>query len=187
MPATENRRVEPLTWGGGAATFEAFLEPTCPFSGRAFPKLFQLLQQVGEERLTLKLRLHSQPWHMYSGVICRAIVAASTLPGGKEDAKRVMAAVFAHREEFEFVHHAGGPNMDCTPNDILKRIAQYSGIDVAAPFAFPTLDKEVRWHTRYARQNGIHASPSFIVNGIVHSDLGSGDEISRWQDALGLG
>jgi hypothetical protein len=92
-----------------------FLEPTCPFSVKAFGKLDDLLGQAGEDRITIKLRLQSQPWHMYSGVIVRCILAASTLEGGKAAAKSVMAAVAAHREEFEFDHHCGGPNLDATP------------------------------------------------------------------------
>ena len=55
---------------------------------------------------------------MYSGVIVRCILAASTLEGGKTAAKSVMAAVAAHREGFEFDRHCSGPNLDATPNDI---------------------------------------------------------------------
>jgi hypothetical protein len=54
-----------------------FLEPTCPFSVKAFGKLEDLLDQGGEDRITIKVRLQSQPWHMYSGVIVRCILAAS--------------------------------------------------------------------------------------------------------------
>ena len=113
---------DPLVWGHGPCVLEAFLEPTCPFSVRAFGKLDALLEQVGEDRLTIKLRLQSQPWHMYSGVIVRCILAASTLASGKAAAKSVMAAVAAHREEFEFDRHCGGPNLDTTPNAIIRRI-----------------------------------------------------------------
>jgi hypothetical protein len=42
-----------------------------------------------------------------------------------------MAAVAAHREEFEFDHHCGGPNLDATPNDIIERIERYSGVKLA--------------------------------------------------------
>jgi hypothetical protein len=77
-----------------------FLEPTCPFSVKAFGKLDDLLGQGGQDRITVKLRLQSQPWHMYSGVIVRCILAASTLESGKTAAKSVMAALAAHREEF---------------------------------------------------------------------------------------
>jgi protein-disulfide isomerase len=187
MATGANWLADPLVWGKGPFVFEAFLEPTCPFSARSFPKLFQLLNLAGEDRLTMKVRLHSQPWHMFSGIVCRAIIAASTLPGGKDSARKVLEGVYAHRDEFEFIDHAGGPNMDHTPNDILKRIAEVSGIDVSHAFATPGLDREIKWHTRYARQNGIHVSPSFMVNGIVRAELGSGDDLSKWQQALGLG
>jgi hypothetical protein len=88
-------RADPLVWGHGPRIFEVFLEPTCPFSVKAFGKLDDLLDQAGEERITIKVRLQSQPWHMYSGVIVRCILAASTLEGGKTAAKSVMAAVAA--------------------------------------------------------------------------------------------
>src|SRR6185437_281760 len=100
--------------------------PTCPFSVRAFGKFDDLLGQAGAHRITIKLRLQSQPWHMYSGVIVRCILAASTLESGKTAAQSVMAAVAAHREKFEFEHHCGGPNLDETPNDIIGRIERYS-------------------------------------------------------------
>src|ERR1700755_2488396 len=107
-----------LSWGHGPRVFEMFLEPTCPFSVRAFGKIDETLALAGEDRITVKIRLQSQPWHLYSGVVVRCILAASTLKGGKEAAKSVMAAVAAHREEFEFDHHSRGPNMHATPNDI---------------------------------------------------------------------
>ena len=90
-------RADPLEWGNGPCSFEVFLEPTCPFSVRTFGKLDDLLGQAGEDRITIRLRLQSQPWHMYSGVIVRCILAASTLEAGKAAAKSVMAAVAAHR------------------------------------------------------------------------------------------
>ena len=173
-------QADPLTWGTGPRVLEVFLEPTCPYSMRAFGKLDALLEQAGADHITIKIRLQSQPWHLYSGVITRAIVAASTLPGGKETAKKVMAAVGAHREEFEFDHHCGGPNLDTTPNQILERMEAYSGVPLKAAFAIPDLDREVKWHCKYARQNGIHVSPTFLVDGLVQADMSSGDEVSAW-------
>jgi len=110
-----------------------FLEPTCPFSVKAFGKLDDILAQTGEDRVTVKLHLQSQPWHMYSGVIVRCILAASTLESGKEAAKSVMAAAATHREEFEFDRHCSGPNLDATSNDIISRIERYSNVKVDEP------------------------------------------------------
>jgi hypothetical protein len=161
-----------------------FLEPTCPFSVRAFGKLDDLLVQAGEDRLTVKIRLQSQPWHMYSGVIVRCVLAASTLRGGKDTAKTILTAIAAHREEFEFTKHCSGPNMASTPNDIIARIERYSGIRVAEAFAIPDLDREIKWHCKYARQNGIHVSPTFMIDGLVRPDVSSGDAVSDWVSRL---
>jgi hypothetical protein len=177
-------RADPLVWGHGPRVFEVFLEPTCPFSVRAFGKLDDLLAQAGEDRITIKIRLQSQPWHMYSGLIVRCILAASTLAGGKEAAKSVMAAVAAHREEFEFERHCRGPNLDATPNDIIARIEGYSGVNVAEAFAIPELDREIKSHCKYARQNGIHVSPTFMIDGLVQADMRSGDAIADWASRL---
>jgi hypothetical protein len=177
-------RADPLVWGHGPHVFEAFLEPTCPFSVRAFGKLDDLRALAGDERITIKIRLQSQPWHMYSGVIVRCILAASTLEGGKETAKAVMAAVAAHREEFEFEHHCRGPNLAATPNDIIARIEDYSGVKLAEAFAIPNLDREIKWHCKYARQNGIHVSPTFMIDGLVHAEIGSGDAVADWASRL---
>ncbi len=164
--------------------FEVFLEPTCPFSVKAFGKLDDLLSQAGDDRITIKLRLQSQPWHMYSGVIVRCILAASTLEGGKAAAKSVMAAVASRREEFEFTRHCRGPNMDATPNDIIARIERYSGVKLAEAFAIHDLDREIKWHCKYARQNGIHVSPTFMIDGLVQADISSGDSVADWASRL---
>ena len=177
-------RADPLVWGHGPRIFEMFLEPTCPFSAKALGKLDDVLGEAGEDRVAVKIRLHSQPWHMYSGVIVRAILAASTLESGKEAAKSVMAAVAAHREEFEFERHCGGANMAATPNDIIARIERYSGVEIADAFAIPDLDREVKWHCKYARQNGIHVSPSFMIDGLVQADMSSGDAVADWVSRL---
>ena len=177
-------RADPLVWGHGPRTFEMFLEPTCPFSARAFGKLDALLAQAGEDRITIKLRLHSQPWHMYSGVVTRCVVAASTTEAGKEAAKSVLAAVAAHREEFEFERHCRGANMDATPKDIIARLESHSGVQLQEAFAIPDLEREIKWHCRYARQNGIHVSPTFMIDGLVQADMGSGDAVADWAARL---
>jgi len=174
-----------LSWGQGPRSFEVFLEPTCPFSVKTFNKLDDLLAQAGPERITLKIRLQSQPWHLFSGVVVRCVLAAATLEGGKESAKAVLAAVAAHREEFEFQDHATGPNRDATPNDIIARLEGYTGLALAEAFAQPDLQQAIKWHCKYARQNGIHVSPTFMIDGLVQPDISSGDAVADWVARLG--
>lgn len=173
-------RVDPLVWGHGPRVFEIFIEPTCPYSVRAFNKLDELLAGAGEDRITLKIRMQSQPWHLFSGVIVRCVFAAATLPEGKAAAKAVLAAVGAHREEFEFEHHATGPNRDATPNDIVRRIEGYTGLKLMDAFNLTGLDKAMKWDSRYARQNGIHFSPTFMIDSIIRPDMSSGDAVADW-------
>ena len=177
-------RAEPLTWGRGPREFEMFLEPTCPYSAKAFLKLDETLAAAGPDKISIKIRLQSQPWHMYSGVIVRCVLAASTLPAGKEAAKAVLGAVATHREEFEFTRHCSGPNMDATPNDIIARLENYCGLRLVDAFAIPNLDREIKWHSKYARQNGIHVSPTFMIDGLVQPDMSSGDAVADWAARL---
>ncbi len=173
-------RADPLSWGHGPRVFEMFLEPTCPFSNRALGKIEETLALAGEDRITLKIRLQSQPWHLYSGVLTRCVLAASTLPEGKTAARRVLDAIAAHRDEFEFEQHAYGANMDATPRQIVARLEGYGGVKLAEAFAIPDLDREIKWHCKYSRQNGIHVSPTFMIDGLVQNDMGSGDAVSAW-------
>ncbi|MHB0775998.1 DsbA family protein [Halomonas sp. WWR20] len=171
---------DPLVWGEGPRLFEVFLEPTCPFSVKTFNKLDDFLTQAGPSNVRMQIWLNSQPWHLFSPIVTRAIVAASTLDGGKETAKKVMAAVAAHREEFVFENHSIGPNRNATPNDILKCLEDYSGVALTSAFEIPDLDSAVKRHAKYARQNGIHTTPTFMVDGLVDPGMGSGDEVSEW-------
>ncbi|MFK5733886.1 thioredoxin [Pseudomonas urmiensis] len=175
-----------LSWGRGSRILEVFLEPTCPFSVKAFNKFDQLLSEAGEDNLTLKIRLQSQPWHLFSGVIVRCILAAATLPDGKASAKAVLNAVAQHRELFEFEHHATGPNRDATPNDIIRRIEQYSGLALMKAFANVELEHAIKWQCKYARQNGVHVSPTFMVDGLIVPAMSSGDSVGCWLETIGL-
>lgn len=49
-----SQHADVLVWGHGPEIFEVFLEPTCPFSVRAFNKFDALLAHAGEENITLK-------------------------------------------------------------------------------------------------------------------------------------
>ncbi|KFD18456.1 hypothetical protein GTPT_2646 [Tatumella ptyseos ATCC 33301] len=173
-----------LTLGHGPALLEVFLEPTCPFSVRAFNKLAGLVSLAGEEQLSVRIYLQSQPWHMFSGVIVRCILAAKTLPEGNAAALKIMQAVGEHREEFEFEDHCRGPNMTATPQQIIERIEKYSGIRVSDAFDKPELQQLIKWHCKYSRQNGIHVSPTFMINGLIQADMGSGEEISQWAERI---
>jgi hypothetical protein len=102
----------------------------------------------------------------------------------KQAAKAVTKEVGDHREEFEFLHHSGGPNLLATPTDIIERIERYTGLALKAAFAIPDLDREIKWHCKYARQNGIHVSPTFMLDGLIQPAMSSVDFVSDWAARL---
>lgn len=171
---------DPLVWGHGPRLLEVFLEPTCPFSVKTFNKLDDFLSLAGEDHVRVQIWLHSQPWHLFSGIIIRAIIAASTLEGGKANAYRVMAAVAEHRDEFVFDNHCSGANRGTTPDELLQRLEGYSGVALSTAFETLGLEREIIRHAKYSRQNGIHGSPTFMLDGLIDAGMGSGDDVSEW-------
>ena len=184
--AQDAKSPEPIELGHGRVELEVFLEPTCPFSKRAFGKLQPLLDAVGEDKLTIKIRFVSQPWHLFSGIVTRCILAATATEGGKQAGLSAMNAVFDHREEFEFEDHCSGPNMERTPAQIIAHISKLTGIDIADAFKLKSVDQALRWHTKYTRQTGVHVSPTFAVNRLINNNMGSGQSIEDWSKELGL-
>lgn len=183
-PTDDTHPVAPLELGHGKTVLEMFLEPTCPHSKRAFEKLEPLLAAVGEDRLTVKIRFHSQPWHLYSPVVTKSILAASATEGGKATALRAMAGIYRNRDDFEFEDHCSGANMNRTPTDIRNAISELAGVDLAEAFCFKSVDRALRWHTKFSRQNGIHVSPTFAINGIVEPAMQSGQTVEEWTELL---
>ncbi|MGE8942084.1 DsbA family protein [Leptospira interrogans] len=184
MSAHDVKPVAPIELGKGNLELEVFLEPTCPFSKRAFEKLPQLLSTVGEDKLTIKIRFVSQPWHLFSGIVTRSILAASATEGGTQAALKAIAEIFKKREDFEFENHSSGPNMHRTPTDIVRDISNLIGVDLSDAFKLKSVDQALRWHTKYSRQNGIHFSPTFMINGLIEPNMSSGQTVEEWANVL---
>lgn len=174
-----------LVWGHGPQKLEIFLEPTCPFSVRASRKLMPLLAHVGEERLTLQVHLHSQPWHLFSGILTRCILAAAALPEGRDRAWHTLRTIGDHREEFEFSQHCEGLNMQTTPDELIVRLEVYARLDLARPFRLSGVTEAMKAHARHARENGIHVSPTVMLDGAVDDRFQSGQSVEEWAALLG--
>jgi predicted DsbA family dithiol-disulfide isomerase len=76
--------------------------------------------------------------------------------------------------------------MQCSPAEILARVAEHSGLDLRSEFERKEVTDRMKLHARYARQNGIHGTPTFMVDGLVNDRMSSGDEIADWLSELGL-
>jgi protein-disulfide isomerase len=180
------RALESLQLGSGPLNLDVFLEATCPYSKRAFDKLQPLLAAVGKDRLTVNIRFVSQPWHLFSAIVTRCILAAAATSGGTQAGLKVLNHVFENREEFVCEDHCSGPNLTRSPADLIAHITELSKVDFADAFVQDGVTTAVKWHVRYARQNGVHSSPSFAVNGLLNDAMDSGQSIEEWAELLGL-
>ena len=186
MSSAREATPEPIELGNGPVELEVFLEPTCPFSKRAFEKVQPLLAAVGEDELTIKFRFLSQPWHLSSAVVTRCILAATATAGGKQAGLATMSAIYGHREEFESDDHCSGPSMDRSPAQTIARVSELCGMDLIEAFKLKSVDLALRWHTRYCRQNGVHVSPTFAVNRLINHAMSSGQTVKEWSKELGF-
>jgi hypothetical protein len=186
LKLSQDARPEPIELGSGKVELEIFLEPTCPFSKRAFEKVEPLLEAVGASELTIKVRFVSQPWHLSSAIVTRCILAATATAGGKQAGLAAMNAIYDHREDFESEDHCSGPGMQRSPQQTIAYVSDLCGIDLSEAFKLKSVDQALRWHTKYCRQNGVHVSPSFAVNRLVNNAMSSGQAVEEWAKELDL-
>jgi aryl carrier-like protein len=57
-------------------------------------------------------------------------------------------------------------------------------IALALAFRLDSVDRAMRWHARYYRQNGIHESPTFMINRLVEPKMSSRQTIKEWSELL---
>ena len=91
-----------------------------------------------------------------------------------------MGAIFANKEEFELHEHRTGPLLFETPMQLIEKIEKITDLSLADDFQSLEIDAEIKRHTKYSRQNGIHSSPTFMIDGLVNSNISSGDPIEKW-------
>src|SRR5699024_10617126 len=63
---------------------------------------------------------------------------------------------------------------------ILTRLEDYSGLALTSAFEIPDLDSVTTRHAKYARQNGIHGSPTFMIDPLIDPTIGGGDDVGDW-------
>ena len=76
--------------------------------------------------------------------------------------------------------------MKSNPNEIIKRIYDIIGCDVSKAFENKESQNLIKWHAKYVRQNGIYVSPTFMIDGLVASEMSSGDDVNKWLTELRL-
>jgi hypothetical protein len=68
----------------------------------------------------------------------------------------------------------------------LRRIEALCGIELSEAFGLEVVTTAIKRHARFSRQNGVHVSPTFMVDGLIVAAMGSRDDIATWLGHIGL-
>ncbi|ORX83404.1 hypothetical protein K493DRAFT_342040 [Basidiobolus meristosporus CBS 931.73] len=181
---------------GAAHTVEYYVDFTCPFSRRIFNTLTkEIIPYVQKEfggSVQFILRHQVQPWHPQSTLLHEASLAAE-----KVEPKKFMAyaeKLFdVQRDYFDEACH----NLSRTQiYHSLAEHAAFLGIDreeflsyLLIPDTEPRnkgnkIHGDLKYHIKLARQNGIHVSPTVLIDGIIDSTVSSSWGLNEWRNWL---
>jgi protein-disulfide isomerase len=175
--------------GGNAApprqVFEAFLDFHCPFSNKLFGTVTSILDEF--PNLEFRVVVHLQPWHPQATFMSLVVLATHMVaPARTFD---LMHALYKHQSEYS--------DQECheqSPRQLFEKLfalAKSVGVDEAAlrnqlsPDLRERVVAELKRHTKYSRQNGIHVSPTVMVNGLVNNEVSSGWSQDQFRAMLG--
>ncbi|KAL6079634.1 Carbon-nitrogen hydrolase [Balamuthia mandrillaris] len=165
-------------------TIEVFLDLHCPFCKKAYPKLKELVGHYGEERLQVVMFNWVQPWHAQATWLHQAALAASMFED-KSMYWKMVDLLYEHQDEFSDEKTENMSKADMF--NVLTDYAGSLGMDketFAANLRSNQVIQLMKWELKYGRQNGIHSSPTFMVNGLLAPNLSSGTSIEQWKEFL---
>ncbi|CCG84205.1 protein of unknown function [Taphrina deformans PYCC 5710] len=193
-----------LRFGSASAanTIELYLDFVCPFSKRQFKTVYDSVLPLlsGNEsgygsRVSFIFRPQVQPWHPASTLLAESALAVATLSPAAFWA--FADALFTASETFYDSHTVNESRAGTYGR--LARVA--SALEVPEQSFLRALEVEaakspaekgrnegnsvtgaVKWHVKYARQNGVHVSPTVAFNGVVDGSISSGFSKADWVD-----
>lgn len=184
-------------------TLEIYIDPVCPFSKRlflAFHAHILPLIKTGRYhgRVAAIVRLQVQPWHPSSTMTVESVLAVAALSRDVDDVWDFTKQLFIKSDKF----YDSFTVLESRA-DTYKRLKVLAQPFVKAPEfeklleIEPATDKDetgknegnkvtnlVKWSTKLGRQNGIHVTPTVLMNGIVDNEVSSSWLGKDWEAYL---
>lgn len=181
-------------YGSGANVFELFLDIVCPFSAKQFKTLFDDVFPSLPANVTFVFRSQVQPWHPSSTLVHESLIAVSLLQPDKfwEYTRKL----FEVSDKF-YDSHTVDEARSATYYR-LSRIASSVGVNESKFLDLLTIKglshddtgknggnkvtDLLKLQIKYGRQNGIHVSPSIVVNGLIDPSISSSFTKKDWSE-----
>ncbi|KAF1803378.1 thioredoxin-like protein [Mucor lusitanicus] len=177
-------------------TLEFYLDYVCPFSAKIYKKLreevWPFVESTYPDKFQFIFRQQVQPWHASSTIVHEAAIAVE-----KIDNKKFFEfsdALFANQKEY-FDEALENKTRRETAESLAK-LAEQVGIPSAKVLELISngtgepknhgnqVSNDLKLCIKIGRQNGIHVSPTVLVDGIKDDSVSSGWELNQWQEYL---
>ncbi|KAG1735455.1 hypothetical protein EDB19DRAFT_1854086 [Suillus lakei] len=179
-------------------TLDIFLDYVCPFSAKlsfAIDSVLKPLVDVGGlyyGKVKVIMRLQVQPWHATSTYTHEAGLAV--VRAAPEKFWAFSLALFKQQAEF-----FDGPSSTMTPLQIREKLASIAAqvINEEQVAMFKDLLKlkptpnggigvtdDLKYTIKFARQNGVHVSPTALWDGLIASQISSSWGEKEWTEFL---
>lgn len=182
--------------GTGPIVIEIWLDYVCPFSAKIFFKLHnEVIDEVEKQypnRFSWVFQHQVQPWHPQSTLTHEAAITLGLLE--PKQFWNYSKVLFEHIEDFY-----DDKVVDKSRSAIIKDLAVLSeevGIDSAKLLKILSTPNEggknggypatfdLKQFVKLGRQNGIHVSPTVLIDGLAAADVSSSWETSQWLEKL---
>ncbi|KAI7907146.1 thioredoxin-like protein [Cokeromyces recurvatus] len=177
-------------------TLEIYLDYVCPFSAKIYKKIredvWPYIEQIYPNKVQLIFRQQVQPWHASSTIVHEAALAVE-----KIDSKKFFEfsdILFANQKDY-FDESLENKTRRETANSLAK-LAEKVGVSADKVLellvngtnepknAGNKVTNDLKLCIRIGRQNGIHVSPTLLVNGIRDDSVSSSWDLDQWKDYL---
>ncbi|TFK25972.1 hypothetical protein FA15DRAFT_616739 [Coprinopsis marcescibilis] len=192
--------LQPLIVAGNPTaphTLDIFLDYVCPFSAKMANAIQNILKPLLEEgvyqgKAKVIVRLQVQPWHSASTLTHEAALAV--LRASPANFWAYSLALFKAQEEYFDI-----PTANLTPLKIREKLIALAATILPANEVDEVrellklkgsanggvaITDDLKYNVKFARQNGIHVSPTVLWDGLIAGEISSGWGESEWNDFL---
>lgn len=176
---------------------EAWYDFACPFSAKSFLTLTREVLPAAEAKAPGGVQFlhyqYPQPWHAPGAYAAEVSLAVEVV----DPSKYLSTCQYFFERQQELVFDC--ISYDLTRSEMYSRLAvaasEASGVDPAAvlehvaflgtsPNAGNAVGQLMKWYVKHGRKNGIHVTPTVLVNGIEEPSISSGWTPDAWAEYL---
>lgn len=192
-----NPRYAANTIGTGPIVIELWLDYICPFSKKQFHAIYTTIAPAVEKqfpnKFTFVFQHLLQPWHGQGSYLHEAGIAVSHIDPAKF--WKFSEALFDESQNYYDVNAYGKSRKDIVEE--LSIIADKVGVNKQRFLDLVSIDlnsrsknpgpavvDDVKYFVKLGRQNGIHVSPTVVINGLQDGSVSSRWNKEQWIEKL---